>query len=60
MPNFIEEIQLLHAWLDTEAQLLTREDIIDKVKVALISMVQRFLSYPHCSNFALMPQPSQT
>jgi hypothetical protein len=55
MPNFIEEIQALNRWLDDEAQTMSREDIIDKVKVALISIVQRFLSYPHCSNFALMP-----
>jgi hypothetical protein len=56
MPSFVEEIQNLIEWLNKDAPLLSKEDIIDKVKVSMLTILRKFLSYPHCSNFSMMPE----
>jgi hypothetical protein len=56
MPNFIQSIQQLLSWLNHDAALMTKEEVIDKVKVSLLDILKRFLSFPHTSNFAMMPQ----
>ena len=53
MQNFIE-------WVDTEAQRLTKEQLLDGVRLRVLVMAKKFIAFPHCQNFSLMAQPVAT
>lgn len=55
--SFVHQIQSMIEWLDGPATLLTRDDIIDAVKVRVLVMARKFIAFPHCENFSLMPAP---
>jgi hypothetical protein len=53
--SFVAQLHYLLHFIDVEANDMDKEDIIDKVKTHLLNLMQRFLAYPHGTNFALMP-----
>lgn len=58
--TFIHQIQSLIDWINNDAQSLKKEEILDSVKIRVLVMAKKFISYPHCNNFSLMQQPSST
>ena len=48
MQNFME-------WIDNDAQHLNKEQILDGVKIRTLLLAKKFIAYPHCQNFSLMP-----
>ena len=57
--TFVQQIQNLMTWIDTDAKHLTKEEIIDSVRIRVIVMAKKFIAYPHCHNFSLMQQPKE-
>ena len=53
--SFVHQMQDMIAWVDGPATLLSKEDILDEAKVRVLVMAQKFIAYPHCENFSLMP-----
>jgi hypothetical protein len=56
MPSFIEELQAAIRWTHEDAERLSREDLLDGARARFVALAQRFVAYPHCSNFSLMPE----
>ena len=54
--TFIKELLATIEWIDSDARQLSREDVLDKVRARLVGITHRFVAYPHCSNFSLMPE----
>jgi uncharacterized protein YggT (Ycf19 family) len=54
--SYIMELRNLMTWVEDDSEHLTKEEIIEKIKDSLLRLMQRFLAYPHGTNFALMPQ----
>ena len=50
-------MQNLIEWLDSGALHLSKEEIIDGVRIRVLVMAKKFIAYPHCHNFSLMSQP---
>jgi hypothetical protein len=44
-------------WIDSDATHLSKEEILDGVRVRVLVMAKKFIAYPHCHNFSLMQQP---
>jgi hypothetical protein len=57
--SFVSQIQLLIEWVDGPATLLTKDDILDSLKARVLVLAQKFIAYPHCENFSLMPLPRE-
>jgi hypothetical protein len=57
--TFVQQMQNLMAWIDSDAQHLTKEEIIDGVHIRVVVMAKKFIAYPHCHNFSLMQQPME-
>jgi hypothetical protein len=57
--SFVQQMQNLMSWIDSDAQHLAKEEILDGVRVRILVMAKKFIAYPHCHNFSLMPQPSE-
>ena len=55
--GFVDHLQNMIQWIDSEAQQLSKEDILDTVKARMLRMAKKFIAYPHCNNFSLMPPP---
>ena len=55
--GFVDHLQNMIRWIDTEAHQLSKEDILDTVKARMLRMAKKFIAYPHCNNFSLMPPP---
>ena len=55
--GFVDKMQAFMEWIDHEAQHLTKEDILDGAKLRVLVLAKKFIAYPHCNNFSLMPQP---
>jgi len=53
--SFVHELRDMIRWIDTEAQLLEKEDVLDGARVRALTILQKFVAYPHCNNFSLMP-----
>jgi hypothetical protein len=53
--SFATDLRALISWVDEDTQFLTKEEVLDKVKSLLLRLMQRFLAFPHGTNFALMP-----
>ena len=60
-PNhtFVHQIQNLIEWIDNDAKNLRKDEILDGVKIRALVMAKKFIAYPHCQNFSLMPQPTE-
>jgi len=54
--SFIVYLQRTIDWLDEGALQLSREDMHDSMRVRMVELAQRFVAFPHCENFALMPE----
>ncbi len=55
--TFVHQIQNLIAWIDTDAQHLTKEELLDSIKIRILVLAKKFIAFPHCQNFSLMQQP---
>ena len=55
--GFVDHLQGLMEWVDNDAQQLSKEDVLDCIKVKVLVLAKKFIAYPHCNNFSLMPQP---
>lgn len=56
--TFVQQIQNLIKWIDEDAPFLDKAEVLDGVRVRVLVMAKKFVAYPHCHNFSLMPQPS--
>ena len=56
MSTFVHQIQNLINWVDTDAQHLTKEELLDSVKIRILVLAKKFIALPHCQNFSLMHQ----
>jgi hypothetical protein len=56
--SFVHQIQSLIEWVDGAATLLTKEEILDSLRVRVLVLAKKFIAFPHCENFSLMPAPS--
>ena len=53
--TFVQQIQNLVEWIDTDAVHMDKEAILDGVRVRVLVLAQKFVAFPHCHNFSLMP-----
>ena len=53
--SFVHQIQSLLEWIDGPATHLTSENILDCMRVRVLVLAKKFIAYPHCENFSLMP-----
>ena len=58
--TFVHQIQNLVNWIDGDACHLTKEELIDSIKIRILVLAKKFIAFPHCHNFSLMQQPQQT
>ena len=58
--TFVHQIQNLINWVDTDAQHLTKEEILDSIKIRVLVLAKKFIAFPHCQNFSLMQQQTVT
>jgi hypothetical protein len=56
--TFVHQMRNLVDWIDSDAQHLPKEEILDGVRVRMLIMAKKFIAYPHCHNFSLMQQPT--
>ena len=54
--SFLLDLRDFVHWLDRDARLLSKEDVVDGARVRLLTLIHKFLAFPHCSNFSLMPE----
>ena len=54
--SFVVELRELIRWIDETGPSLSKEDVLDGVRVRAVSLMQRFIVFPHCENFSLMPE----
>ena len=57
--TFVQQMQNIMEWIDTDAKHLTKEEILDSVRIRVVVMAKKFIAYPHCHNFSLMQQPKE-
>ena len=57
--TFVHQIQNLIDWIDNDAKNLRKDEILDGVKIRALVLAKKFIAYPHCQNFSLMPQPKE-
>jgi len=55
--TFVQQMQNMMGWIDSDAGHLTKDEILDGIRVRLLVMVKKFIAFPHCHNFSLMQQP---
>lgn len=55
---YIQKLQALYNWLDTQAASHSHADVVDTVRVRVLELIQDFVAFPHCESFSLMCQPS--
>ena len=54
--TFVHQIQNLINWVDSDAQHLTKEELLDSIKIRVLVLAKKFIAFPHCQNFSLMQQ----
>ena len=54
--TFIHALTDTINWIDNEAPELSNKDVLDGVRTRLIGITHKFVAYPHCANFSLMPE----
>lgn len=57
--TMVQQIQNLIDWIDADAAHLDKAAILDGVRIRVLVLAKKFIAYPHCSNFSLMPQPKE-
>jgi hypothetical protein len=57
--TFMHQMQNMMAWIDSDARHLTKDEILDGIRIRVLVMAKKFIAYPHCHNFSLMPQPRE-
>ena len=57
--TFVHQIQNLIDWVDNDAVHLRKEEVLDGIKIRVLVLAKKFIAYPHCHNFSLMPQPAK-
>ena len=57
--TMVQQIQNLIDWVDTDAVHLDTSAVLDGVRVRVLVLAKKFIAYPHCNNFSLMPQPKE-
>jgi hypothetical protein len=57
--TFVHQIQNLIDWVDNDAAHLGKEEVLDGIKIRVLVLAKKFIAYPHCHNFSLMPQPAE-
>ena len=55
----VQQIQNLIDWIDNDAVHLDKPTVLDGVRVRVLVLAKKFIAYPHCHNFSLMPQPKE-
>ena len=53
--TFMHQMQNMMAWIDSDARHLTKDEILDGIRIRVLVMAKKFIAYPHCHNFSLMP-----
>jgi hypothetical protein len=56
MSTLVHQIQNLVNWIDTDARHLTKEELLDSMKIRILVLAKKFIAFPHCQNFSLMQQ----
>jgi hypothetical protein len=54
---FATRLSEILRWVDNECPLLSAEHMRDGFRVRILELTRDFLAFPHCENFALMPDP---
>jgi hypothetical protein len=57
--GFVMELRQMIEWIDGEAAHLSKADVLDGARTRALSVLQKFVAYPHCNNFSLMMEGSQ-
>ena len=57
--TMVQQIQNLIDWIDNDAVHLDKPTVLDGVRVRVLVLAKKFIAYPHCHNFSLMPQPKE-
>ena len=60
MASFVKQMQNFMEWVDNDAQFLSKEQILDGVKIRALLLAKKFIAYPHCQNFSLMPAAGES
>ena len=55
---FAKKLQALMMWVDNEARILSKDDLLDGFRTRILELTRDFVAYPHCENFSLMPPSS--
>lgn len=57
---FATRLSEILRWVDNECPLLSPENMRDGFRTRILELTRDFLAFPHCENFALMPDPYGT
>jgi hypothetical protein len=52
--SFVLELRDLIRWADEDAVRMDKDDILDAMRTKVLTLLQKFVAYPHCDNFSLM------
>ena len=55
---FAKKLQAIMMWVDNEARILSKDDLLDGFRTRVLELTRDFVAYPHCENFSLMPPSS--
>jgi hypothetical protein len=55
---FAKKLQAIMTWVDNEARILSKDDLLDGSRTRVLELTRDFVAYPHCENFSLMPPSS--
>lgn len=54
--NFAEQLQALMRWIDGDARALqSPDDLRDAFRDRVLALTHKFIAFPACENFRLMP-----
>lgn len=57
---FATRLNEILQWIDSECSGLKPEDMRDGFRARIVELTRDFLAFPHCENFALMPNASSS
>ena len=53
--TYLVDLRDMVRWLDEDAARLDKADVVDGARVRALDLIHKFLAFPHCDNFSLMP-----
>lgn len=53
--TYLVDLRDMVRWLDEDAARLDKADVLDGARVRALDLIHKFLAFPHCENFSLMP-----